>query len=85
MTVTPTPSMPYTTAGICTKDIDDPGSQTFVPGRLNQADRKLFKGIVSECRDHQSSEEQLQSIHCNKVTMETSLVNLQINDSSLIL
>jgi|TARA_X000001036_G_C20693684_1_gene810436 hypothetical protein len=79
MTVTPTPSMPYTTAGICTKDIDDPGSQTFVPGRLNQADRKLFKGIVSECRDHQSSEEQLQSIHCNWTVEAEKLFSRQFD------
>ena len=62
---TQAPPMPITTTGLCTKDVEDPGSETFSPGKLTKSDRKFFKGHVSECRDWQSTEEQLQSIRCN--------------------
>ena len=67
MTITPTSTMPrsQTTAGICTKEIDDPGSNVFVPGKLTREDAKFFQGYKSECRDWQTTEEQLQSIACN--------------------
>ena len=62
---TQAPPMPITTTGLCTKDVEDPGSETFSPGKLTKSDRKFFKGHVSECRDWQTTEEQLQSIRCN--------------------
>ena len=71
--------MPTTVTGLCTKDINDSGSNVFVPGRLNQADRKLFKGVVSECRDYQTSEEQLQSIHCNWTVEAEKLFSRQFD------
>lgn len=54
-----------TVAGICTKEVDDPGSTVFIPGKLKQEDRQFFQGDVSECREHQTTEEQLNSIRCN--------------------
>lgn len=67
MTITPTQTMPrsQTAAGICTKEIDDPGSNVFVPGKLTREDAKFFQGYKSECRDWQTTEEQLNSIGCN--------------------
>lgn len=58
-------AMPYTTSGLCTKDVEDPGSETFSPGKVTRTDAKFFQGLKSECREWQSTEEQLKSIGCN--------------------
>tara|TARA_R100001082_G_scaffold92628_1_gene59292 strand:+ start:1779 stop:2891 length:1113 start_codon:yes stop_codon:yes gene_type:complete len=57
--------MPMTVTGLCTKDVEDPGSETFSPGKVTRADAQFFQGLKSECREWQSTEEQLKSIGCN--------------------
>jgi hypothetical protein len=71
--------MPTTVTGLCTKDVEDPGSETFRPGKLTRADAQFFQGEKSECRDWQSSEEQLSSIGCNWKVVAEPLYSQRFN------
>ena len=36
---------PMTVTGLCTKDVEDPSSETFMPGKINRSDANFFQGL----------------------------------------